>query len=189
MSDDVRRRLAEIPALTGTPPELDMDGLPDDPVAVFLNWLDEAVAAGVPEPRTMTLATADGDGVPDARMLILKDVGDRGWAFASTASSRKGAQLAANAAAALNFWWQPQTRAVRVRGRVVEGTPEESSDDLAARSPQARAQVAEGDWRLWWVQPDRIEFWQGSPDRKHLRIVYAPTGDSWTHEVSSADGS
>ncbi|GMA38791.1 pyridoxine/pyridoxamine 5'-phosphate oxidase [Mobilicoccus caccae] len=189
MTDDVRRRLAAIPALTGTPPTLDLERLPAEPTALFLDWLEDAVTAGVPEPRTTTLATADADGIPDARLLILKDVGERGWAFASTASSRKGEQLADNPAAALSFWWQPLTRAVRVRGRAVEGTPEESAADLAARSPQAQSLVADGDWRLWWVRPDRIEFWQGSPDRKHLRIVYTRTDDTWSREILTADGS
>lgn len=189
MTDDVRRRLAAIPALCGSAPALDLDALPDDPIALFLDWLEEAVEAQVPEPRTMTLATTGADGLPDARMLILKDAGERGFAFASTASSRKGAQVAENPAAALNFWWQPQARAVRVRGQVVEADPAESAADLASRSPEAQSLVADGDWRLWWVRPERIEFWQGSPDRRHLRIVYTPTGSGWRHETGHADGS
>lgn len=189
MTDDVRRRLAAIPALTGTAPRLDLTVLPDDPIDVFLDWLQEAVAAGVPEPRTMALATAGAEGLPDARMLILKDAGQRGFAFASTASSRKGAQLAENPVAALSFWWQPQARAVRVRGPVVEADANESAADLAARSPQAQSLVAEGDWRLWFVRPERIEFWQGSPDRKHLRIVYTASETGWHRDVGHADGS
>lgn len=189
MTDDVRRRLAAIPALTGTPPPIDLDALPENPIPLFLRWLDEAVAAGVAEPRTMALATAGADGRPDARMLILKDVDERGFAFASTASSRKGAQVGANPAAALSFWWQPQARAVRVAGPVVPATAADSAADLAARSPQARSLVAPGDWRLWWVRPERIEFWSGSPDRRHLRIVYVPAGGGWRHDVGHADGS
>ena len=93
----------------------------------------------------MTLATAGTDRLADARMLILKDAGERGFAFASTASSRKGSQVRENPAAALNFWWQPQTRAVRVQGPVVEADAAESAADLAARSPEAQSLVAEGD--------------------------------------------
>lgn len=189
MTDDVRRRLAQIPALTGSAPSLDLDDLPDDPIALFLDWLEQAVDAEVAEPRTMTLATSGADGLPDARMLILKDAGERGFAFASTASSRKGSQVSENPAAALNFWWQPQARAVRVQGPVAEADPDESAADLAARSPEAQSLVAEGDWRLWWVRPERIEFWQGSPDRKHLRIVYTPTETGWRHDIGHADGS
>lgn len=88
----------------------------------------------------------------------------------------------------------PQARAIRVRGPVEEATREETEADLAGRSPAARALVAPGDWRVWRLRPDRVEFWQGSPDRNHLRIVYtraaadqdSPTG--WSVEVSRAAG-
>lgn len=171
-------------ALTGVSPDWDLDALPENPVDLFTTWFQEASDGGVSEPHTATLATVDLDGGPDARTLILKRVDDRGWAFASTLSSRKGQQLASVAAAALNFWWQPQVRAVRVRGRVVEATAEESAADLAARSAAARAVVAEGDWALWRIVPSRIEFWQGSRDRRHTRVIYAPQGDAWSHHVT-----
>ena len=171
------------PALTGLAPDWDLDALPADPTVLFEEWLLGADAAGVPEPHTTTLATVDADGVPDARTLIVKRVDEHGWAIASTRSSRKGAQLADMPAAALNFWWQPQVRAVRVRGAVVEATPEESAADLAARSAAARADVADGDWVLWRIVPTRIEFWQGSRDRRHTRVVYDHTDAGWAHRT------
>lgn len=176
------------PALTGTAPPLDLASLPDDPVETFLRWIREAVAAGVPEPQTVTLATVDADGVPDARSLSLKDVGPRGWAVAGRRSSVKGAQLRANPVAAMNLWWQPLVRAVRVRGRVEEASAEESAADLAARSAAARADVAAGDWALWRIVPDRVEFWQGSPDRRHLRIVYTAVDGGWRREAVRGEG-
>lgn len=171
------------PALTGTSPDWDLTALPDDPLALFREWLREADAVGVPEPHTMTLSTVDADGIPDARTLILKAVDEQGWAFASTRSSRKSPQLAAVPAAALNFWWQPQVRAIRVRGAVQEASAEESAADLAARSAAARADVAEGDWVLWRLIPMRIEFWQGARDRRHTRVVYTPADDGWAREL------
>lgn len=170
-------------ALTGVAPDWDLGALPDDPRALFATWLRAADAAGVPEPHTVTLATVDTAGIPDARTLILKRIDERGWAFASTRSSRKGAQLAASPAAALNFWWQPQVRAVRVRGHVREATVEESAADLAARSPAARAEIADGDWVLWRIVPTRIEFWQGSRDRRHTRVVYDAVDGEWSLSV------
>ncbi|WP_460490564.1 pyridoxamine 5'-phosphate oxidase family protein [Corynebacterium nasicanis] len=104
-------------------------------------------------------------------MLILKGVDARGFAFASTASSRRGRQLAAHPEAALTFWWQPLLRSVRINGRVVEASAAETAADLAARSAEAREGVAEGDWRLWRLVPERIEFWQGSTDRRHQRVI------------------
>lgn len=170
-------------ALTGVAPDWDLDALPADPTALFREWMLRAAADGVPEPHTVTLATVAADGIPDARTLILKAVDADGWAFASTRSSRKGAQLAHTPAAALNFWWQPQVRAVRVRGRVAEATPEESAADLAARSSAAQEGIAPGDWVRWRIVPTRIEFWQGSRDRRHTRVVYEPVGDGWSHVI------
>lgn len=172
-------------ALTGVAPEWDLGVLPHDPIVLFATWLRAAADAGVAEPHTVTLATVDAEGIPDARTLILKRIDEQGWAFASTRSSRKGAQLDAAPAAALNFWWQPQVRAVRVRGRVEEATAEESASDLAARSESARAGVAEGDWVLWRIVPARIEFWQGARDRRHTRVVYEPDAEGgWSHTVT-----
>lgn len=170
-------------ALTGEAPEWDLGALPAEPTILFHEWMLQAAADGVAEPHTATLATVDARGVPDARTLILKGIDEGRWAFASTRSSRKGAQLADSPAAALNFWWQPQVRAVRVRGHVEEATADESAADLAARSIAAREGIAVGDWVRWRIIPTRLEFWQGSRDRRHTRVVYEPTGDGWSHSV------
>lgn len=180
MTVETARRYRRIPALTGSAPELDLTALPIDPVELFEQWLAQALHRQVPEPLAMTLATVDPEGLPDARTLLLKDLDDRGWAFAGPTHSDKGLQLAARPVAALNFWWQPIVRAVRVRGRVVEATREESSADLAARGASARARLSDGDWTLWRVVPQRIEFWQGARDRNHRRMVYTRTSDGWS---------
>jgi pyridoxamine 5'-phosphate oxidase len=171
--------LRSIPSLTGTPPERDAEAPPDAPEVLFERWIRQAVDAGVTEAHGATLATVDADGIPDARTLILKDLGPEGWAFAGPRASAKGAQLAVQPAAALNFWWPPVLRAVRVRGRVVEASAEDSAADLAARSAAARDGIAPGGWVLWRLVPDRVEFWQGSPDRRHLRTIYRRTADGW----------
>lgn len=171
MTEKTRYLLRSLPSLVGSAPGLEVPDGPVEPVSFFEGWLDEARRAGVPEPQAMTVSTVDPTGLPDARVLVLKDVDERGWAFASTASSAKGAQLRTNPQAALTFWWQPVVRSVRVRGAVVEASREESLADLAARSPAARAGVDPQDWTLWRLEPTRVEFWQGSPDRRHVRIV------------------
>lgn len=176
-------------SLIGTPPELDLDALPDDPVALFAQWIALAADSGVAEPHAATLATVDAAGMPDARTLLLKDVSDRGWAFAGSRASTKGAQLAESPAAAMNFWWQPARRAVRVRGPVHEATAAESDADLAERSAAARAGIEPGEWVRWWLEPVRVEFWQGAADRRHVRIVYLRDGTGWTRRlVSGEDG-
>lgn len=180
-------RSRSIPSLTGTP--LRADGLdwPADPTALFVRWLDEALDAGVAEPLAATLATIDPDGLPDARTLILKGVDARGWAVAGERSSRKAQQLAVHPGAALDFWWQPIVRAVRVRGRVEEASRDDSEADFAARSASARAGIDPGEWILWRIRPVRVEFWQGSVDRRHTRAVYSAVDGGWDLAVTGGD--
>lgn len=169
------------PSLTGVAPGPDPDPLPARPEDLFERWIRHAVAAGVAEPHAATLATVDVDGLPDARTLILKDAGPEGWAFASLRASAKGSQLAAHPVAALNFWWPDVLRAVRVRGRVIEASAEESAADLAARSESARAGIAPGEWVLWRLQPEHVEFWEGAADRRHARLRYELIDGAWVH--------
>ncbi|MCY1715386.1 pyridoxamine 5'-phosphate oxidase family protein [Microbacterium sp. SL62] len=171
--------LRSLPSLTGAPPTPDAEPLPDQPEELFERWIRQAVDAGVAEAHGATLSTVDAHGAPDARTLILKDLGPDGWAFAGPRASAKAAQLAAHPAAALTFWWPAVLRSVRVRGRVVEASAEESVADLAARSAAARDGIGPGEWVLWRLVADRVEFWQGSPDRKHLRTIYRRTDDGW----------
>lgn len=179
--------LRSLPVLSGDAPGFHVEHLPGDPIALFRNWLAVAAERGVSEPHAMTLATVDAEGFPDARTLILKDIDERGWAFAGHRHSAKGIQIAARPAAALTFWWQPLVRAVRVRGSVVEATREESAADLAARSAAARAGIRPEDWVLWRVAPEQVEFWQGRPDREHLRVMYRREGNGWGHRMLPAD--
>ncbi|MBV9879283.1 MAG: pyridoxamine 5'-phosphate oxidase [Gemmatirosa sp.] len=99
----------------------------DDPIAQFTAWFGEAQAAQVVEPNAMTLATATTDGRPSARVVLLKGVDARGFAFYTDYRSRKGQELDANPRAALVFWWEPLERQVRVVGRVERVSREESA--------------------------------------------------------------
>jgi pyridoxamine 5'-phosphate oxidase len=175
----VRSHLRALPSLAGVAPTFDREALPADPAVLFLEWLEHAERAGVAEPHAMTLSTVDEHGMSDARILLLKDVDKSGWAFASTRSSAKGVQLAVNPQAALTFWWQPLVRSVRVRGPVVEASREESLADLHARSAAAQEGVDPDDWTVWRVVPSRVEFWQGSEDRHHIRVVFVRSGKAW----------
>ncbi|MFD4720117.1 pyridoxal 5'-phosphate synthase [Streptomyces sp. NPDC058423] len=125
-------------------PRFDPDGAPAEPLPLFHRWFVEAAAAGQPEPHTMTLATVDQDARPDLRTLMLHDADADGWHFATHATSTKGRQLASRPEAALGFYWPVHGRQVRVRGRVVSGTPEEAYADLHARSTGALAAALVG---------------------------------------------
>lgn len=87
-----------------------------DPVTMFGRWFDDAVAAGLHEPNAMVVATADTDGRPSSRMVLLKGVDERGFVFFTNSASRKGEELAANPACSLLFPWHPLERQIRVDG-------------------------------------------------------------------------
>jgi pyridoxamine 5'-phosphate oxidase len=89
-----------------------------DPIKQFQRWFDQAIAAELPEPNAMTLATATSDGIPSARIVLLKGLDARGFAFYTNYESRKGQELAENPQAALVFLWTLLERQVRVEGRV-----------------------------------------------------------------------
>ncbi|MFE3514673.1 pyridoxal 5'-phosphate synthase [Streptomyces sp. NPDC059166] len=125
-------------------PSFDPSAAPPAPLPLFHAWFAEAVAAGQTEPHTMTLATADADGRPDVRTLMLHDADERGWHFATHATSAKGRQLAARPYAALGFYWPVQGRQVRVRGSVTPAARAESRADLRARSTGALAAALTG---------------------------------------------
>ncbi|MFJ8749606.1 pyridoxal 5'-phosphate synthase [Streptomyces sp. NPDC102441] len=125
-------------------PPFDPSATPAAPLPLFHTWFAEAVAAGQAEPHAMTLATADADGRPDVRTLMLHDADERGWHFATHATSAKGRQLAGRPYAALGFYWPAQGRQVRVRGTVAPASREESRADLRARSTGALAAALTG---------------------------------------------
>ncbi len=98
--------------------ELDERTAPDDPLDLFSEWFVAAQAAGADEPNAMTLATADEEGRPSARMVLLKAADERGFSFFTNREGRKGRELDANPRAALVFWWAPLARQVRVEGDI-----------------------------------------------------------------------
>ncbi|QFQ98217.1 pyridoxamine 5'-phosphate oxidase [Streptomyces phaeolivaceus] len=125
-------------------PLFDPAAAPAEPVALFATWFGEVVAAGEVEPHTMSLATADAEGRPDVRTVMLHDVDARGWHFASHSGSRKGRQLAALPYASLGFYWPLLGRQVRVRGRVTVEPAEVAHADLHTRSTGALAAALVG---------------------------------------------
>ena len=114
---------------------LERDDLIDDPVAQFRWWFDEAADAGVPLPNAMALATADADGRPSVRHVLLRGVDERGFTFFTNRESRKGRQLDENPHAALVFLWKELDRQVSVEGRV-ERTSDEESDAYFGGRPR-----------------------------------------------------
>lgn len=103
------------------------------PLEQFERWYAQARDGGLPEPNAMVLATADADGLPSARTVLLKDADRRGFVFYTNYSSRKAAQIAANAHVALAFPWHALGRQVGVRGVAERVPPEETAAYFAVR--------------------------------------------------------
>ncbi len=110
--------------------------LPDaaDPIALFAEWFEAAKASEINDPNGMAVATADADGLPDVRMVLLKDFDARGFTFYTNTESAKGVELAANPQAALLFHWKSLRRQVRVRGPVERVTEAEADAYFASRA-------------------------------------------------------
>jgi pyridoxamine 5'-phosphate oxidase len=91
---------------------------PANPLALFAQWYLDAESAEMPEPSAMTLATATADGIPDARIVLMRGFDERGFAFYTNYQSRKAEEILENPRAALVFLWTPLKRQVRIEGRV-----------------------------------------------------------------------
>lgn len=112
---------------------LDRPDLHDDPVVQWHRWYDDAVEAGLAEPNAMSVSTFGVDGIPDARLVLVRDVTERGLTFFGNYTSAKGQQLEAAPVAAAVFPWIGLHRQVRVRGAVERVAAGESDDYFASR--------------------------------------------------------
>jgi len=119
---------------------LSVAGLDPDPIRQFGLWMDAAVDAGVPQPNAMTLATADAQGRPSARAVLLKGYDASGFVFYTNLESRKSREIGANPRAALCIVWLDLHRQVRIEGPV-ETVGERTADDYFASRPR-EAQIA-----------------------------------------------
>ena len=111
---------------------------PHDPIAAFDGWLQEAAASEPNDPNAMSLATVGADGMPNARMVLLKGHDARGFVFYTNLESQKGGELADNAQAALCFHWKSLHRQVRVQGPISAVSDAEADAYFNSRGRQSR---------------------------------------------------
>lgn len=188
----------------------EFDAPPADPLPLLDGWLRGAGARGVREPRALALATADATGRPSNRIVLLKQV-TPAIVFAFSSNSRKGRDLAANPRAAGTLYWRETLQQVVFEGPVEPMSAEESDRLFAERPPSGQAttvasnqgealddperlrreatELVEGkplqrpeDWGGYRLDPDLVEFWHGSPDRLHRRLLYSKSDGVWTHQ-------
>jgi pyridoxamine 5'-phosphate oxidase len=142
------------------------DLLPD-PIALVQRWFTDAQAAGVEQHDAMTLATATPDGRPSARVVLLKGIDARGFAFFTNYESRKARELDVNPHAALVLLWIPLQRQVRVTGRVERLSAEESDAYFATRPRGSQLSA-------WASEQSRP-----LPDRAALEARWAALDERW----------
>ncbi len=134
--------------------------IPDvaDPIALFKEWMAAAREAEPNDSNAMSLATVDADGMPDVRIVLLKEVTEAGVVFFTNLESAKGQQLTETPKAALGFHWKSQRRQVRVRGTVMPVSEEAADEYFATRAAQSRISAIASDQSR--PLADRAEFEQ-----------------------------
>jgi pyridoxamine 5'-phosphate oxidase len=136
--------------------ELDIEHVLPDPVQQFGVWMDQAILAQIEEPAAMTLATVSPEGIPSARMVLLKGYNENGFVFFTNYESRKGQQIAKNHRVALVFYWKELERQVRIEGFVLKTSGQESDDYFHSRPPDSQVNAI--------ISPQSAAI----PDRQHL---------------------
>lgn len=112
---------------------LDEKDIGDSPIDFFKTWFDQAVHSEVREPTAMTLATVRKDGMPDARIVLLKGIEKEGFQFYTNYTSAKGKELDSNPNACLVFFWAELERQVRIRGKISKVSRENSENYFHSR--------------------------------------------------------
>ncbi len=172
--EDAGRRLADL-RITYDIGTLAPEDLKPTPLASFLAWFADAERAGLPEPNAMVLATADADGAPSSRTVLLKQADARGFVLFTNLTSRKGRDLAVNPRASLTFPWLALHRQVQVIGRA-ELLPRPEVDAYFATRPIGSRLGA------WTSRQSEV-----IPDREVIETRYAELEERFGDDIPTPD--
>jgi pyridoxamine 5'-phosphate oxidase len=183
---------------------------PADPFSLAAEWIARAIELGVREPGSLALATADGQGRPSSRFVLLKGFDSEGLLFVSQSTSRKGQDIAGNPRASASFYWQELRLQLHIEGTVEKISAADSDALFSDRPLSSRAVssvsnqgkeltdenilneeindlIARGArierpdrWTGYRIRPERFEFWQGGQDRLHKRLEYTLDQENWS---------
>jgi pyridoxamine 5'-phosphate oxidase len=157
--------------------KLTEEDLGEDPVAVLGRWLEEARAAGNPEPEAVALATATPDARPSSRMVLMKGFDDAGVVVFTNYGSRKGGELEANPHAALLFHWRELGRQIRIEGTVARVSRAETEAYARSRSRQSQLSALASPQSRPVPSRDWLEQRVAELDRAHPEEV--PVREDW----------
>jgi pyridoxamine 5'-phosphate oxidase len=148
-----------------------------DPMALFRAWMREAEAGELNDPNALALATATADGAPSVRMVLLKGLDERGFAFYTNTESRKGLELAENPRAAMCFHWKSLRRQVRVEGLISELPDAEADAYFHSRSRGSQLGAAASRQSRSLASRELLEERVQSVEERYPERI--PRPDSW----------
>ncbi len=140
--------------------QLDETQLPDDPLLLFMAWMEKAGTSGIPDPTAMTLSTVDDQGSPSSRIVLLKKIDQNRLIFFTNYHSRKAKEIRNNSKVAAHFYWPELERQIKISGEAQ--VLEDTDSDLYFRSRPHESKVAA------WASPQSKEV----PDRDYLEREY-----------------
>lgn len=149
-----------------------------DPFAEFERWFEQASDAGLRAPEAAALATATPDGLPSARMVLVKETGPKGFVFYTNYASRKGSELAANPHAALLFFWDPLGRQVRIEGHVQRLGAAKSAVYIRTRPRASQVSALASPQSAVIENREQLERWVAELNARH-KNAELPVPESW----------
>lgn len=187
------------------------DTPPSNPLLMLQKWLEVADKL-VNEPRSLVLSTVDISGRPSSRVVLLTDCDNGGIIFGTSSNSAKGKDLQTNTWAAGTLWWRETVQQINFRGKAIKLSKEKSDEMFQARPREGQAVTVISEqsaplidekelknkvlklintnekiprpekWRGYHLAIESIEFWHGSKDRFHKRLLYDLVNGSWHYQ-------